>query len=175
VDLLANAGTLPRQVRFVLTSRPEKAVLRHFEERQIPLIRLDASRSEDQLDIRRYIKGQLADSESLHARLVEHDLTSDDFIERVSVASQGNFLCLVLLLPAVAAGTQRFDTPEDLPQGLDEIYREFMRNRKTRDEDRWRKICEPILGVLAVAKVPLTRLLLSKFTNLTAQEVRYGL
>jgi hypothetical protein len=35
VDLLANAQGLPQQVRFLLTSRPESAALRHFEVLQI--------------------------------------------------------------------------------------------------------------------------------------------
>jgi hypothetical protein len=47
VDLLADAGTLPRQVRFILTTRPEESVLQHFEHHQIPYFPLDASRPEN--------------------------------------------------------------------------------------------------------------------------------
>lgn len=78
------------------------------------------------------------------------------FVERVAAASLGNFLYLVWLLPAIAAGTQHFDALDALPQGLDGIYREFLRTRKTADEALWRRVYEPILGVLAAAQAPLT-------------------
>lgn len=175
VDLLANAGALPRQVRVVLTSRPEGAVLRHFQERQIPYFRLDADRSENQDDIRRYTQAQIAVSEDLRFRLTDQDVSSQDFAEWVMTASQGNFLYVIWLLRAITAGAQRFDTLDALPQGLDSIYREFLRTRKTRNEVQWRRLYEPLLGVLVAAQAPLTQTLVSQFTNLPLQEVRYGL
>jgi len=104
VDLLANASELPAQVRFVLTSRPEGAVLRHFEERKVPHFLLDAGRPENLKDIGVYIQKQIDTLEPLQTRLEEQKMSHDAFIERVTVASQGNFLYIVWLLPAIAAG-----------------------------------------------------------------------
>lgn len=51
VDLLANAHGLPKGVRFLLTSRPEGAALRHFERLSIPHLVLDAGREENLQDV----------------------------------------------------------------------------------------------------------------------------
>ena len=172
VDLLANAGELPAQVRFVLTSRPEGPVLRHFEQRQVPHFLLDAGRSENLKDIGKYIRRQLDISGPLQTRLEEQKMSHDAFIKRVTKGSQGNFLYVVWLLPAIAAGTQRFDSLEALPWGLDGIYREFLRTRKVGAEEKWRSCYRPLLGFVAVAQEPLTRDPLMKFTALGSQEMK---
>lgn len=175
VDLLANAGALPSQVRLVLTSRPEGSVLRQFDERQIPHLRLDAGRPENLADIRRYVHRQLGATKELRTRLAAQDVLPEAFVDRVTAASQGNFLYVVWLLSAIAAGSQRFDVLAVLPQGLDGIYREFLRTRRTQDQEQWRRTYEPLLGILAAAQAPLTREQVAQFTGLTVQEVRYGL
>jgi hypothetical protein len=65
----------------------------------------------------------------LQARLSEQAMAADAFITRVAAASESNFLHLLWLLRAIAAGTQRFDKLEALPQGLDGVYREFLCTR----------------------------------------------
>ena len=65
VDLLANAGTLPAQVRFVLTSRPEGEVLRHFAERNIPHIKLAAKGEANRADSEAYLHREFASSTEL--------------------------------------------------------------------------------------------------------------
>lgn len=171
VDLLANAGPLPQQVRVVLTSRPEGAVLRHFEEGRIPHLRLDAGRPETLEDIRRYTQAQVATDQVLRARLVEQKMTAERFVERVTRASQGNFLYVVWLLPAIAGGRQPFDTVEVLPQGLDEIYREFLRTRSLGQEIRQWRYYRPLLGILMVAQQPLSARQLAQFAGTDAQSV----
>lgn len=175
VDLLAGARGLPPQVRFVLTSRPEGAALRHFEQLHIPHLLLDAGREENLQDVRAYIGRRLEASEALGARLAEQEMERRAFVKRITEASGGNFLYLVWLLPAVAKGTQRFDALEALPQGLDGIYRDFLRVRKTRDEGEWRRCYRLLLGVLAAAQTPLTIDQLAQFTGLGRQEVDDGL
>jgi hypothetical protein len=69
VDLLANARSLPSQVRFLLTSRPEGAALRHFEQFRIPHLVLDAGREENQRDVRAYIRCKLDATAAAQARL----------------------------------------------------------------------------------------------------------
>ena len=169
VDVLANCGPLPEPVRFVLTSRPEGVVLRHFQERKIPHLVLDASGAKNQADLRAYVRERLAASETLQRRLA--GLAVETFIDRLSAASRGNFLYLVWVLRAVAEGTQALDRLEALPVGLDGIYREFLRTRKIgKDVERWRSY-RPVLGVLAAARAPLTVAQVERFTKLDAQAV----
>jgi WD40 repeat protein len=173
VDLLANARGLPPQVRFVLTSRPEGEVLRHFERLNIPHLVLDAGRAENQQDVRAYAQHRLATSEMLQARLSEQAMAADTFITRIAEASQGNFLYLLWLLRGIAAGTQRFEKLEVLPQGLDGVYREFLRTRPVgKDLDRWDRDYAPLLGVLAAAQALLTVDQLCHFTGLPKQRVK---
>jgi archaellum biogenesis ATPase FlaH len=172
VDLLANARGLPSQVRFVLTMRPENAALRHFEQLHIPHLTLDTGRKENLRDLRAYVRHYLRESVVLRARLKEQDIQPQAFMDRISEASDGNFLYLVWLLRAIAEETQRFDTLEVLPQGLDGIYREFLRTRPLgRDLHRWRERYRPLLGTLAAAQAPLTAQQLVQFTDLNAQQV----
>jgi hypothetical protein len=174
VDLLADAcGPLQRlPVRFVLTSRPEGAALRHFEQLRVPHLVLDAGRRENLADVRAYVHRRLAGSPALQARLAHQEVQDSAFVERVTTASRGNFLYLVWLLRAIAEGAQRFDAPGAPPEGLDGIYREFLRTRRVgQDLDRWRGRYRPILGALAVAQSPLTAEQLARFTGLGGQEV----
>jgi hypothetical protein len=170
VDLLANAQGLPPQVRFLLTSRPESAALRHFEALQIPYLLLDAGGKENLQDVQEYVHHQLEISEPLQSRLAEQHMPPQQLVDWVTTASRGNFLYVTLLLPDIARGTQRFDTFATLPQGLDSIYREFLRTRKIgRHLDQWRTSYRPVMGILAVAQDTLTRDQLTKYTGRSKQ------
>ncbi len=176
VDLLANVDKLPAPVRFLLTSRPEGAVLRHFEQRHIPHLQLNAGREENQQDIRRYVRHHLDQSAELRTRLAQRQMPDDAFIEQMTKASRGNFLYLVSLLPAIARKEQQFVDLTTLPQGLDGIYREFLRTRIIgRDMYRWQERYRPLLGVLAAAQESLTMNQLAVFTRLGQQAVRDAL
>ncbi|MFC1878759.1 hypothetical protein ACFLZW_02485 [Chloroflexota bacterium] len=172
VDLLANAQGLPRQVRWVLTSRPDDVVFRDFEHLQTPFLMLDAGRAENLKDIQAYALHQIETSESLQACLTEYDIRPSVFIEKLQAASKGNFLYMYLLLPAIANRTQLMNALDALPEGLDNVYREFLRTRTVgKDIHLWRSFYRPVLGVLAVAQAPLTAEQLEHFTGLDKQDV----
>lgn len=173
VDLLASSEGLPPNIRFVLTSRRDSAALRHFEEQHIPYLVIDAERNENLLDARRFIISQISKLEALQVRLAEEGVPPQAFIEKVLHTSNGNFLYLVWTLSAVAAGTQQLDSLDILPEGLDGIYREFLRTRMAgKDVHQWRSHYRPILGILAAAQTPLTIEQLVQFTGLDKQAVK---
>ncbi len=172
VDLLVNARGLPLQVRFILTSRPEGEALRHFEQLNIPYLVLEAGGAENQADVQAYVRYRLESSNSLRSRLIEEAVELDIFVERVTEASRGNFLYLVWLLRSVEEGTQRFDTLDVLPEGLDGIYCEFLRTRRPGEDVRvWRKRYRPLLGILAAAQEALSAEQLMRFAEMGAQGV----
>lgn len=172
VSLLENARSLPEQVRFLLTARPDADALRHFEELKLPYLQLDAGREENQKDVREYVVQRVEASDVLQTRLREQDTSVQAFVERVATASQGNFLYLVWLLRGIAEGTQRFETLDDLPDGLDGIYREFLRTRTVGENQKnWQMRYRSLLGVLAAAQMPLTAGQLLNFSGLTQQDV----
>ena len=79
VHLLAGVGALPTGIRVISTSRPEGAALRHFEERRVLRLLLNANRDENQADIRCYIRGQLDRSMDLQTRPTEQRDSSLSF------------------------------------------------------------------------------------------------
>jgi len=173
VKMLAGARGLPQQVRFVLTLCPEGAALRHFERLNVPHLLLDAGREENLQDVREYVGRRLDASQALQARLAAQKMPRQVFVECVTQASRGNFLYLIWLLPAIADGTQPFDALEALPNGLDGIYREFLRTHQPgQNLDRWRGASRLVLGVLAAAQEPLAAEQLAGFTGLDKRQVR---
>lgn len=174
LDLISNMRGLPRQIRLVLTARPETAVLSHFEHESVPHLILDAASARNIGDIEKYISQQLDQTENLRPPVFGDvpTLPRNMFIEQLAHASGGNFLYLVWLLRAIAAGTQRLDTIEDLPQRLDGIYREFLRTRTFgRNRQQWRSLYRPVLGVLAAAQAPLSVQQIVQLTGRPKQDV----
>jgi hypothetical protein len=155
-ELLSKVGNLPEWVRFLCTSRPERRVLRYFDELEPYL--LDAE-SEENLDdiwqfaIYRVIHFQLA--QSLQTLLINHVLQQ----------SKGNYLYTKVLLDDVEAGRQPLDDLSKLPQSLDDIYHQFL---TCFTFDEWRNHYSPLFSVLAVARQPLTQKHLSQFTGIRA-------
>jgi tetratricopeptide (TPR) repeat protein len=172
VDLLANAQGLPRQVRFLLTSRPDSEALRHFEQQRMPLLLLDARRPENLQDVRAYVHSQVETTPALQVALARHAVQPRVLVDRAVTASHGNFLYLAWLLSSIAEGTQLVDALSTLPQGLDGVYREFLRTRIVgKDPRSWRTYYRPLLGALTAAQAPLTMQQLALFTELSEQEV----
>lgn len=172
LDLLANTRGLPAQVRFVLTCRPEDAVLRHFDDRSIPYLRLDARSPENQADLHSYVSQRLDGDVSLQMRLREQQMSRAEFVDQIMRASQGNFLYVIWLLPAIASGAQSFGTLSALPEGLAGIYGDFLRTRLVgRDINLWRERYRPLLAFLTAAQAPLTAADLEHFTGLDTQTV----
>lgn len=172
MDLIANTYRLPPQVRFLLTSRPEGMALRHFEQLRISILELDIGQAANLKDVQEYVCRQLETSQALQARIVDHNMSSQQFIDRITTASRGNFLYIVWLLRAVAEGTQEFGTFNSLPDGLDTIYREFLRTRTVGEDIRqWRTVYRPLLGVLVAAQAPLKIEQLTRFTGKGEQDV----
>lgn len=170
VDLLANASGLPPQVRFVLSTRPDGAVLRHLEYLNIPYLQIDAGREENQQDVTAYLEAQMRTPE-VQRRLLQEGVSPEHLLDRARAAARGNLLYLSQLFAGMRQGTQRLDALDDLPQGLDGIYCEFFRTRVLGRPDWWKQH-RPVVGVLAAAQAPLTLDQIATFGARGRQAVR---
>jgi hypothetical protein len=106
VNLLATARGLPSFVRFLLFSRPEPIVVRHFDASDVERLRLE-ERPEDNLnDARTVVQGRLS--------AVGIQLSTDDKrIDRIVRAADGNFLVLDWIVRnVVERGLDLFSPPE---------------------------------------------------------------
>jgi tetratricopeptide (TPR) repeat protein len=176
VGLLANAGEFPRRVRWLLTSRIDAAVLNALETRPVTPLVLSEQRPEASLrDVRQFVLEEVHNSEhaaKLQSHLAERDMTAETLAERVAEASGGNFLYVVWLLKALVDDPRRLDALDELPHGLDGIYREFLRTRRLGDDKRaWRNSYRPVLGILTVARSALTVDQLTGLAELGGQDV----
>lgn len=160
--LLSKVGDPPSWVRFLCTSRPERPVLRYFDELD-PYI-LDAESEENLRDTELYVTRRAAGPQ-LADRLGAAEVEPETFTRRVADLARGNFLYTQVLLDDIEAGRQPLDDLAALPQSLDGIYHQFLA-RFTFDE--WRDRYQPLFGVLAVARQPITQAHLEQFTGISA-------
>jgi hypothetical protein len=126
VEILTKAHDLPRQVRFILTSRPEPSIKNSFTDR--PHITIEAQSSENQADITHYLTQVLQRDRQLQGVLIDAGWDEARFVEELGETSEWNFLYLSLVLPEIAAGQISLGVT-GLPHGLDEYYQYLLRTR----------------------------------------------
>ena len=170
VDVLGYAQDLPEPVHVILTSRDESHVRRHFRD----YLLLKAENPENRADVCLYIRNRVVQSKAIQERLADAQLGRKELVERFAEASKGNFLYIRLLMDNIASGRQSLADLSGFPDGLEEIYREFLATRIGKDKKGWEQL-RPLLGVLAVAKEPLTLGQLTCFTEFSPQMLRDAL
>jgi tetratricopeptide (TPR) repeat protein len=173
VDLLSAVQDLPEQVRFLLTSRPKIEALEPLQDCAVVYsLTMGEGVQYSQEDVNQYVWHVLKQQPELVAQLAP-DLPQGSFVTTVSAKSDGNFLYVTYLLKMLAQGHLEITktTLEQLPDGLDGIYREFLYRLVGKDKRTWRSQYAPVLGTLAIAQEALTREQLAGFTQMSKSEV----
>jgi len=163
---LSESTSLPSWVRFVMTSRPERRVLRGFK--SLEPYHLRETSDESLSDIRRYVNDRVA-QRVLHNQLQDNQVQPQTLISEITNLSQGNFLYTTLLLNDIEAGRQALDNLAALPKSIDDIYHGFLSRFS---EEDWSKQYKPIFGVLTVAQEPISEKQISNFTKIDSEDVR---
>jgi hypothetical protein len=131
----------PRQVRWLLTSTPDPRILHLFGHPALDLV----DNAPDDRDVLAYAYGRLS---------VLGDTDRATLARRVSDAAKGIFLYARYALDA--AGDQvrqgRSWKDLDLPAGLNEQYRTFLRRELAAGLQTWQQDYRPLLGCLAVSQ-----------------------
>ncbi|MEY9893533.1 hypothetical protein ABIA35_004464 [Catenulispora sp. MAP12-49] len=183
LEWLATGPRLPPNVKMVVTSRPQSALglLRAGREDQIKEIFVDTGDRQVTDDLISYAEKTLTTAEvagEAHAR----GLFPDQFLRQAARRADGNFLYLASYVRALRGAIQAGDaslvdqlfTLEDVPQTLAGIYGFFVELARVeidrlglldiqdpigaadRFTSAWEGVGQPILGVLTVAREPLT-------------------
>jgi len=145
--------SLPRGVYFIVTTRVPLEQLRLNASRLYPL-ELGHDSEENLNDVRLYVSEKLSDR-GVREWMHKKDLGGEGFVELMVEKSDGNFMYLDHVLPAIAAGDfEDFDV-QNLPKGLKAYYRchwEQMRlGDPTFDRLRGRIVC-----MVAAAERPVS-------------------
>ncbi|MFZ1631013.1 MAG: hypothetical protein WAV70_19055, partial [Anaerolineae bacterium] len=102
-----------------------------------------------------YIR-QFAQREVMQPSLNAWGTTVDAFVETMLAKSEGNFMYLRYVLPAIERGEFRHGTLAELPQGLKDYYERHWRQIRAIDEDMWVDYRQPVICFLAMAQEPVT-------------------
>jgi len=164
VQLLAELGDLPTQVRFLITTRPDPRLLKYF--RRAPSADLLNDSPDARAEVRDYITRRLT-AQLPHLEPGERQA----LIQRISRQARGVFLAARLLMDDLIAHPDRPPglAGTELPDELSAIYQSFLNRELGRDEALWFSTYRPLLGLIAVGRGPgLTR---TQLARLTAQDV----
>ena len=183
LDWLSDSGVLPPNVRVVVSSRPISAlgILRAGRKTQLAPINVDPADRRVWADLTAYTNDKL-DTADVDQAVRAHGLVPDEFRLRVVKRASGNFQYLAsytrALTEAIADGhaelSARLLQLDTFPSGLVGIYTIFAETAR-RDVERlgmlavkepvndadkrtpaWEEVGQPVIGVLAVAREPLS-------------------
>jgi hypothetical protein len=185
LDWLASCPELATNVRFLLTARPDEPLLDAFRNRQGRWLRreaIDPGEDAVQSDLRRYAL-LVVSGAPVGPILTARALDPETFAAHAVAKAEGNFLYLTALFQGIEQAHEqgqrqhldRLLELHDVPHGLEGLYAFFLRLiRDQVDGQRvelagddtpfqkasylpaWEGLYIPILGILAVAREPLT-------------------
>jgi serine/threonine-protein kinase len=107
--------------------------------------------------------------------LPDWGIGQDSFLALLRRKSEGNFMYLYYVLPAIERGEFRLDTPEDLPDGLVAYYQRHWRQMREGKGERFETVYAPIISILGVAEQPVAADEIANWTGLLAGQVREAL
>ncbi|MBD2534676.1 NACHT domain-containing protein [Nostoc flagelliforme FACHB-838] len=162
--------SLPSWVRFILTSRPDRRVLREFEPLQS--YKLEEMSQQNLADIRHYIQKRVAEP-AFYNQLEAAQMSCQTLVDQLTQLSKGNFRYVRFLLDDLEAGKHLLNNLPILPESLAETYAKDLSKWFSVDELTER--CQEILKVLAKAQEPLTEDQLVSLTGIRPRLVRQDL
>lgn len=167
-------GILPEGVFFVVTTREEADYRLDVDHAAEIWIRDDDPAN--QRDVARYIETFIeAHADAMRTRIAEWDLSPAGFVTAMTALSEGNFMYLVHVLPAIAQGRLCKETVggiDRLPRGLERYYQRHWRDMKDADPERFTAIQRPVLCFLAISREPVTVPQLMEWTRLEPGDIR---
>ena len=167
-------AVLPDKVFFVLTSREQIDYRLDVDRREDIYLRDDDPQNLN--DVRAYVGNFIqAHQEQMTARIAAWKISIDDFVELLADKSQGNFMYLVHVLEDIRTGRlspDTIDNVEDLPRGLRAYYQRNWRTMRAQDQDRFERIYEPVLRILATVREPVALSAVQEWTGLEPARIR---
>lgn len=155
---------LPNGVYVICTMRKnDPNVILHVEcEHDAKEIRQDDP--ENIADIRHYIELSTK-GRNIQQYIASQGINDTMFIEHLTRKSQGNFLYLRYILPAIENGAYKDLKLEALPEGLSDHYDRYWKRMKGLAGDDWFRYKLPIIMALTVKDEPISIELIADFSR----------
>lgn len=158
VRLLAKLDDLPKQVRFLVSTRPDPRVLKYFHKME-PFDLIDKAPSGVD-DVRFYAAERLT--------ALDDDSVKSALTANIARAAAGNFLYAFLFVNDILTRSSHETDFEaiKLPKDLGGIFSDFLNRELGADENTWHNVYQPLLGLIAIAQgTGLTRKQLESITE----------
>jgi hypothetical protein len=173
-SLLSKTEHLPSNVHFILTSRLENDIIRSLGHKSFECSLTSTERlSKSHEDIERFIIRSMTEHPEM-ANKFDSEISQEEVTIAIRNKSEGNFLYVNYLLEMLIQNQAKISrrSIDQLPNGLDGIYIEFLDRLIEKDMKAWANMYGPVLGTLAVARSALTETQISAFVKMDKPEVR---
>ncbi len=168
LDLLAALDEVPRWIRFIVTSRPIARVQAALLDKVEKSLSSGACKELSHSDVARYIDQRVHRNLALSSLLLASATAS---VETIAAKADGNFLYARLLLDDLSARRQDPDMLERLPVGLDGFFHDSLQRAVRAGSGQWISAYAPVVGTLSVAREPIDRPQIQRFTGQPASVV----
>jgi hypothetical protein len=169
VNMLYLPFSLPEGAYVVATTRPLDDL--HLSVAEIRVLDLEADSQGNLQDITTYIESYV-EREEMQARLAAWGVSAAQFVAGLRQKSQGNFMYLYYVLPAIEEGRFVKGTLDELPEGLMAYYQRHWRQMREGNEEEFDAVYEPIVCILGVAQEPVTVQQIANWTKLSLGQER---
>jgi len=169
VNTLYLPFSLPQGVYVVATSRPLDDLRLSVARQQV--LDLEADSEGNLQDITSYIEAYIQ-RETMRARLSTWKTSVEQFVAALRKKSQGNFMYLYYVLPAIEEGRFVKGTLDELPDGLLAYYQRHWRQMREGNEREFDNVYQPIVCILGVAQEPVTVAQIAAWTKLEQGQVK---
>jgi len=156
--------SLPEGIVAVVTTRPERTVNGLQAAEPFERMTLAPEGEQNLADIREYVESFLP-RPGIRTYLDEQGLAGAELVDQMAVKSEGNFMYLCYVLPAIEQGLYRDRSLDEIPAGLRSYYESHFSRMQARDRDVWLDETLPVLGALTVAKEALPLELVHAFSG----------
>lgn len=169
VNTLYLPFSLPEGAYIVATTRPLDDLRLSVAEMQV--LDLEADSEGNLRDITTYIETYV-EREGMEARLAAWGVSAGQFVAALRTKSQGNFMYLYYVLPAIEEGKFVEGALDELPEGLMAYYQRHWRQMREGNESVFDEVYEPIVCILGVAQEPVTAQQITNWTKLERGQVK---
>lgn len=159
---------LPKGVCFVLTARKQHDLA--LQASHIHEWVLESDSEANKKDIRSFIKDYLA-HDGIKAWIGNRKISREKFIDIMWEKSEGNFMYLHHVLPAIEQGRFSTGSTDELPHGLLAYYRCHWAQMRQSEAERFELFYQPVVCILAAAREPVSVDQVAEWTRLEPMQV----